>query len=73
MERLKNNNYEFELVLSFSGKISPAKTSRYKLKINPDQLNPVKVLEREENISMYAKQMQIGISKEEQLLRILGR
>ncbi len=85
-ERIQFNPHqllgEFEnrvdLLLSFGGKHSPVKTSRYKLdfnKLNWNQKNKPNYLfsEIEENVMAVHKQKELGTTKKDSLKLILGR
>ena len=79
---LYQNNYEVEFKLQFGGKKSPQKESSYLLKIstphipisdslNCNHLNSFNVIE--ENVSIYETTQKNGLSKDEELKKILGR
>jgi schlafen family protein len=74
---LDKNDFKAELVLNFGGKLSPMKISIYKLifsgNVDLNNLDDTIVTERKENISMSEYQVQLGISKDKQIEKILGR
>lgn len=75
LDKFENN---VDLLLSFGGKRSPIKSSRYKLdfnKLNWNQPNKPNYLfsEIEENVLVVDKQKELGTTKEESLKKILGR
>lgn len=77
-EEINNNNMRLHLVLTYSGKHSPAKSSDYTLDLhNLDLQNPLKTTNLiescEENILYSERQEKLGTNREKTLLMALGR
>lgn len=73
--QLMNNGHLSNLSIMFGGKYSPMKKSDYDLNLaapNYDDANSI-IMEKKENITMYETQQLLGITKDEQLKKILGR
>ena len=78
IQLVANFNNELDLLLSFAGRFSPLKTSRYKLNFRHLDLNNTHVptyliSEIEENILLSDKQESLGITRERTLLEFLSR
>ena len=75
VEDLRKNNYKVRLDMFFGGKLSPMKTSKYELNLHNPSLGiqSDNILYIHENIILSEIQERLGLSKEDQLKKILGR
>lgn len=66
LELLKNQSYQYSLILTFGGKFSPLKSSEYKFNIQSTDNQKIEIhsLDKLENISFHEKQEQLGTNRD---------